>query len=85
MVQNEKIQAQPETAHAQPVEPVVLPDVAIPGHLSAPTEPNSVDNSSEAGEKKLQDVLPEINEVAKKVGGYKKLSDIADTLDGMGK
>jgi hypothetical protein len=34
-----------------------------------------------AGPDQLHKVLPEINEVAQKVGGFKKLSEIADTLD----
>ena len=48
-------------------------------------EPNIRDNTPEAGDKLLQDVLPEITEVAQKVGGFKKLSELADVLDGMGK
>ena len=43
------------------------------------------DNSSEAGDTKLQDILPEITEVAQKVGGFKKLSELAATLAKMGK
>jgi hypothetical protein len=72
-------------AHPQPVDPVILSHVATQGHPSVPDEPNMGDNSSEAGERKLQDVLPAINEVAQKVGGFKKLSEIADLLDDMRK
>jgi hypothetical protein len=72
-------------AHPQTVDTVILSYVATQGHPSAPAEPNMGDNSSEAGERKLQDVLPAINEVAQKVGGFKKLSEIADLLDDMGK
>jgi hypothetical protein len=50
-----------------------------------PREPNVGDNTPEAGDKMLQNVLPEITEVAQKVGGFKKLSELADMLDEMGK
>ena len=33
----------------------------------------------------LQDAVPEVVEAAQKVGGYKRLADIAGTLDQMGK
>ncbi len=33
----------------------------------------------------LQDALPEVAQAAQKVGGYKRLADIAGTLDEMGK
>jgi hypothetical protein len=85
MTRTAKIQAQAAVAHPQPVlvDPVILSSVATQSHPAAPAEPNLGENSSEAGEQKLQDVLPAINEVAQKVGGFKKLSAIADTLDGM--
>ena len=71
------------------VDPVVLPDVATGRPFFSvepiPPKPDVGDNSSEAGETKLQDLLPEINELAQKVGGFKKLSEIADTLDKMGR
>ena len=72
------------------VEPVILPDVATPGHPSLTLEPvafggKAEENSSEAGDTKLQDVLPQITEIAQKVGGFKKLSELADTLSKMGK
>lgn len=54
------------------------PDVVTQAH----PEPPMGEQTAEAGEQKLQDVLPEINEVAKKVGGFKKLAEIANTLDG---
>jgi hypothetical protein len=79
MTQTAKNQAQAPLAHPQPVAPVILSHVATQGHPSAPS--NIRNNSSQAGEHKLQDVLPAINEVAKKVGGFKKLSEIADILD----
>jgi hypothetical protein len=85
MTQTETTEAQAAVAHPAPVDPVVLSSVATQGPPSAPAEPNKGDNSSEAGEQKLQDVLPAINAVAQKVGGFKKLSEIADMLDDKGK
>ena len=85
MTRTTKDQVQAAVAHPQPVDPVIRSYVATQGHPPAPAGPNMVDNSSEAGERKLQDVLPAINEVAQKVGGFKKLSEIADLLDDMGK
>ena len=85
MAANTKAQAERDASKAQPMKPVVLLDVVSQGPPSAPAEPTAWDNSPEAGDKKLQDVFVEINEVAQKVGGYKKLSEIAGTLDGMRK
>jgi cold-inducible RNA-binding protein len=82
---NTQAQAQGDASKAQPMNLVVLADVVTQVPPPAPAEPTAWDNSPEAGEKKLQDVLVEINEVAQKVGGYKKLSEIAGTLDGVGK
>jgi hypothetical protein len=79
MTQTAKTPAQAPLANPQPVAPVILSHVATQNHPSVPS--NIRNNSSEAGEHKLQDVLPAINEVAKKVGGFKKLSEIVDILD----
>jgi len=75
-------------AHEAPtstVEPAEVPDAAARAHPSAIVESDFNANSSEAGETKLQDILPEINELAKKVGGFKKLAKIANDLDEMTK
>jgi hypothetical protein len=85
MTQTAKTQPRVEVAHPQPVDPVILSYVSTQGHPPAPAEPKIEDTSSEAGKQKLQDVLPTINEVAQKVGGFKKLSEIVDMLDDMGK
>jgi hypothetical protein len=85
MTRTLKDQVQEAVVHPETVDTVILSFVAIQRHPLAPAEPNMGDNSSEAGERKLQDVLPAINEVAQKVGGFKKLSEIADLLDDMGK
>jgi hypothetical protein len=67
------------------VEPVEVPDVATQAHPAAVVDADFKGNSSEAGQTKLQDVLPEINDLAKKVGGFKKLAKIANDLDEMNK
>jgi hypothetical protein len=41
------------------------------------------DASPEAGDKDLEKVLCEITELAKKVGGFKKLAEIANNLAAM--
>jgi len=64
-----------------PVDPVVLPDVATEPHPS----PNAVPPEQGAGQGLLQAALPEIQEAAKKVGGFKNLSEIADQLAQSGK
>jgi hypothetical protein len=65
-------QAQPQAAHAQPVDPVAD---ALQG--AADGEPGQAP-SSDANQ--LQEVLPEIKDLAQKVGGMKKLAEIAATL-----
>jgi hypothetical protein len=63
----------------------VLPDVATHAHPTGhASEPNSAENAPEAGETQLQDVLPEINQLAQRVGGLKKLAKIVETLEAMG-
>jgi hypothetical protein len=59
--------AQPESARAERVDPVVLPDVASQAH------PSATSGTPAAAEGQVADV-------ARKVGGSKKLSEIADTL-----
>ena len=73
---------QPKVTPDEPVEPVVVPDVAPQPHPVASVEPAPV--KAEGGDGRLQDVLPQINEVAQKVGGFKKLADIAETLGDAG-
>jgi len=41
------------------------------------------DASPEAGDKNLENVLCEITELAKRVGGFKKLAEIANNLAAM--
>jgi hypothetical protein len=78
--------AQPSNMVAQWEVPPVLPDVATEPHPTghAP-DLSSGEPSSEAGETQLQDVLPEIKRLAQKVGGFRKLAKILDTLEEMDK
>jgi hypothetical protein len=86
MTQVAKFQVQQDAGHTQPVAPLGVPDVATQAHpTDDPIVAPSVGNASGGGDEQLQNLLPEINEIAQKVGGYKKLSEIADTLDQMGK
>ena len=65
------------------LEPTVLPDVATEPHPTAQTgEPLPTDTG--AGDSVLEDALPEITEAARKVGGFKRLAEIAAQLDRAG-
>ena len=46
----------------------------------APAAPPAGANEPEAGPTRLQEVLPEVKDLAEKVGGLEKLSDIVETL-----
>jgi hypothetical protein len=73
-------QSKPAPRNAEQIEPQVLPDIATQAHPSVPAQP-----AVGAGDNALQNVLPEIKELAQKVGGYKKLSELANALDEMDK
>ncbi len=76
--------AQEPKPQTQPTDPVVVPDVATEPHPVGHPGPQPGTNGPGGGEGQLQNVLPEISEVAQKVGGYKKLAEIADNLDQAG-
>jgi hypothetical protein len=61
-------------------EPVVLPDVATSPHTVTPAAGKAPVNVPQAGAGVLEDALPDINEAARKVGGYKNLAEIAKEL-----
>ena len=61
-------------------EPVVLPDVATSPHPTTPAVGQAVGDIPKSGEGLLENALPEINEAAKKVGGFKNLSKIAGQM-----
>jgi hypothetical protein len=65
-----------ESVGGQP-DPLPLPDVATEPHPSTHAPPASPGDDTGAGEGRLREVLPEINEAARKVGGYKRLAEIA--------
>ena len=75
-------QAQPVT-HAHPVDPATAA-LELEG-LAAPPYQEQLDAVGQAkpspDQARLQDVLPEVMELAQKIGGYKKLAEIAETLD----
>jgi hypothetical protein len=52
--------------------------------VQAAEVPDKTNNEPEAGPERLEDVLPEIQGVAQKVGGMKNLKEIAETLDQAG-
>jgi hypothetical protein len=86
MARKSKSAVPPSNTVAQWTVPPVLPDVATQPHpLGHAPEPPSAENVPEAGETQLQDVLPEIQQLAQKVGGLKKLARIVQTLDEMDK
>jgi hypothetical protein len=67
---------QPQEAFTSQVETTALPADALP-RVPEPGAPDL--------RERLQDVLPAIHEVAQKVGGFRKLAEIADELDRMEK
>jgi len=74
---------QPRLNQDRPVaDPVVLPDVATSPHPTAPSTPPATSAAGAGGT--LQEVLPEVSAAARKVGGFKRLSEIAAELDRAG-
>jgi hypothetical protein len=73
----------PEAAHAQPVDPEAQAlqeaGLAQPPY-DAQLQAAGKDQPGDA-QQRLQKVLPEIKDVAQKVGGFKQLAEIAETLD----
>ncbi len=65
---------------AAPAEPVVLPDVATAPHPTTPATGQAPADVPKAGEGVLEEALPAVSEAARKVGGFKKLSEIAGQL-----
>jgi len=64
-------QAQPDTRSHEPIIALASPEFASPSSAEA----------RRVGDTLLQDLLPEISAIARKVGGFKKLADIAVELD----
>jgi hypothetical protein len=59
------------------VIPQIVPDVATAPHPTA----QGLAETPVAGPGLLQEILPEINALAQKVGGFKRLAEIAAELD----
>lgn len=75
----------PEERFTSQVHTAALPDVATQPHPTADALPPGPEGGAKDIHDRLKDVLPTIAEVAQKVGGYRKLSEIAAELDRMGK
>lgn len=79
MTETSKTQAQPGPNSAIQFSPVQVLEVnaQLPTSGSPPEHNPTLDN--------LQDVLPELNQLAQRVGGFDKLAEIVATLRGMRK
>jgi hypothetical protein len=64
-----------------PIEPMIAPDVATEPHPSAHVPPLPEQPVTTGNNGRLQEVLPEVLEAARKVGGFKKLAELAAQLD----
>jgi hypothetical protein len=73
-------QTKTKSAVVDPIDPAVLPDVATDPHPPARATPPS----QRLDHGRLQEVLPEIKELAQKVGGFNNLAEIAKQLDRAG-
>jgi hypothetical protein len=61
-----------------PMEPALAATGETPEVADA--QANAVQAASDSPQHRLQDVLPEIRELAQKVGGYKQLAELVETL-----
>jgi hypothetical protein len=77
MARSKRQKPQPEVSTIAPPAPVVYPDVSPRAHSTGSVAPQNGPSVGPAGPDQLQNVLPEINEIAQKVGGFKKLAEIA--------
>lgn len=79
----------PEAARAGPAAPPEITPLEVTvsasePHPSAPVAPQPQEDAAEAGEAVLQEVLPELTALARKVGGFKRLAELAAQLDRAG-
>ncbi len=70
----------PEAARTEPIIADASPNVNTSSHASAAGAPQEPERAR-VGEELLQDMLPEITALAQKVGGFKRLAEIAAELD----
>jgi hypothetical protein len=68
---------------ANPAEQV-LPDVATEPHPTPHAPQPLPGDTPQVGEGQLEEALPAITEAARKVGGFRRLSEIAGELDRAG-
>ena len=81
MAGKQTTQAQPEAAHAQAADPgtQALQQAGPAAPPFSSQEPAGASGQT-SEQHRLQDLLPQIREVAQKVGGFKRLAEIAETL-----
>jgi hypothetical protein len=77
----EKDRANPQAAAT---EPRVLPDVATEPHPSSSPVGCTHEDAPKVGGEVLKEALPEITAAARKVGGFKRLAEIASQLEDTG-
>jgi len=78
MAESASAAPRPAPALNPPLEPAVLSDVPTAPRSTADPLPQA---NAEPNGKQLEDVLPEITRLAAKVGGYRRLAEIATQLD----
>ena len=71
---------QAQTPHAEGSVPIALVDVVPQARDMSQGQPDA----EGAGNGLLQELLPEITELARKVGGFRRLAEIAAQLDRAG-
>lgn len=74
----------PRQGQAPPIEATTLPDVATSAHPTAHAIPEPPGDPRVAGEEVLQGLLPEVSALANRVGGYRRLAELAMQLDRAG-
>ena len=72
---------QRKTSPAQAGSTVVLNVAAQAQPDTAEAQPSPPTGNAADERQRLEDVLPAINEIAKKVGGFRRLAEIASNLD----
>ena len=72
---------QQKTRPAQAGSTVVLNVAAQAQPDTTEAQPSALANKPVDERQRLEDVLPAINEIAKKVGGFRKLAEIVSNLD----
>jgi hypothetical protein len=79
MAQQVDAKTRPEAARTEPIVAVASPDVNATAQMRAAAA--QMPEQAGVGDGLLQDMLPEITALAQKVGGFKRLAEIAAELD----